>query len=230
MNGAQDPARTRAVLWDVDGTLVDSLEYHWLSWRIALSEENYDLQREQFLGTFGRRNDEILRSYFGAEISLEMITRVSHSKEKRYRELVRERGIEALPGVRLWLDRLKVTGWRQAIASSAPPLNLEVILRALELTSFFDAIVSAEEVERGKPDPQIFLTAAAKVQAVPDRCVVVEDAPAGTEAARRAGMHAIGVLSTHAELSADIIVGKLDDLPTHAFDQLVPFDLPSQWS
>src|SRR5437763_2276223 len=211
----------RAVLWDVDGTLVDSLEYHWLSWRAALGNESYTLAREQFMATFGRRNDEILRTYFGPEITPERILRISLDKEEQYRQMVRERGIEPLPGVRRWLERLKATGWRQAIASSAPPLNLEVILAALEVKDCFDAIVSAEEVERGKPDPQIFLTAAAKLQTPPARCIVVEDAPAGTEAARRAGMRAIGVLTTHAALEADRVVATLDELDDAAFDDLL---------
>ena len=216
-----DLTAARAVLWDVDGTLVDSLEYHWLSWRAALDTENYALTREQFMSTFGRRNDEILHTYFGAEITAERILRISLDKEAQYRELVRQRGITPLPGVRRWLDRLRDDGWRQAIASSAPPLNLEVILAALGLDGRFDAIVSAEEVERGKPDPQIFLTAAAKVQTPPARCIVVEDAPAGTEAARRAGMRAIGVLTTHARLEADRVVATLDELDDAAFDDLL---------
>src|SRR5262249_33664315 len=162
--------------WDVDGTLVDSLEYHYISWRAALAAEKHELTREQFLSTFGRRNDEILRTYFGPEIDAEFIARVSHDKEEQYRELVRGRGIQPLPGVRRWLEHLKACEWRQAVASSAPPANLDVILAALGLASFFDAVVSAEEVEHGKPDPQIFLTAAAKVQVPPARCVVVEDA------------------------------------------------------
>jgi beta-phosphoglucomutase family hydrolase len=211
----------RAVLWDVDGTLVDSLEYHWLSWRAALSREGYALTREQFLSTFGRRNDEILRTYFGDDITMDRIARISLDKEEAYREMVRQRGIEPLPGVRRWLYQLKADGWRQAIASSAPHANLDVILAALDVRDCFDAIVSAEEVERGKPDPQIFLAAAAKVQTPPDRCVVVEDAPAGTEAARRAGMRAIGVLTTHAQLEADRVVRSLDELDAAAFASLI---------
>ena len=209
------------MLWDVDGTMVDSLDYHWLSWREALSGEGYTLMREQFLSTFGRRNDEILRTYFGDDISPERIARISLDKEEAYREMVRSRGIEALPGVRRWLHQLKADGWRQAVASSAPPLNLEVILAALDVNDCFDAIVSAEEVERGKPDPQIFLAAAAKVQTPPARCIVVEDAPAGTEAARRAGMRVIGVLTTHAHLEADLVVRSLDELDDAAFASLI---------
>ena len=216
-----DTERRTAVLWDVDGTLIDSLEYHWLSWRAALASENYDLAREQFLSTFGRRNDEILRTYFGPETSAEFIARVSLDKEEQYRELVRARGIEALPGVRRWLRDLKAAGWLQAVASSAPPQNLEVILAALDLSTFFDAVVSAEEVARGKPDPEIFLAAAAKLRTPVARCVVVEDAPAGVEAAHRAGMRAIGVLSTHATLDADLVVQTLDDLDSDAFARLL---------
>jgi beta-phosphoglucomutase len=135
--------------------------------------------------------------------------------------MVRSRGIDALPGVHDWLRRLQADGWRQAIASSAPPLNLDVILAALDVQDCFDAIVSAEEVERGKPDPQIFLAAAAKVQTPPARCVVVEDAPAGCEAARRAGMRVIGVLTTHAHLEADRVVRSLDELDQAAFAALI---------
>src|SRR5690242_6104964 len=130
----------RAVLWDVDGTMVDSLEYHWLSWREAVAKEGYALAREQFLSTFGRRNDEILRTYFGDDITPERVARISLDKEEQYREMVRSRGIEALPGVRRLLRQLKAEGWRQAVASSAPPLNLGVILAALGVADCFDAI------------------------------------------------------------------------------------------
>jgi len=212
---------TRAVLWDVDGTLIDSAEYHWLTWRETLFGEGYELTRAQFDASFGRRNDEILRGYFGENLSAAEVARIGEAKEVRYRELVGARGIEPLPGVRRWLGKLKTEGWRQALASSAPRLNLEAILKALGLEEFFDAIASAEDVERGKPDPQIFLAAAAKVQIPAARCVVVEDAPAGIEAARRAGMRRIGVLSFHGELDADVVVNSLADLPDDTFDRLL---------
>ncbi|HEX8118440.1 MAG TPA: HAD hydrolase-like protein, partial [Pyrinomonadaceae bacterium] len=123
----------RAALWDVDGTLIDSREYHWLSWRGALADEGFDVSPEQFADSFGRRNDEILRGYFPS-YSPDDITRVGEAKEVAYRRLVRERGIELLPGVRRWLDRLREEGWRQAVASSAPRANLEVIVEALGLS------------------------------------------------------------------------------------------------
>jgi beta-phosphoglucomutase len=210
----------RAALWDVDGTLIDSSEYHWLSWQGALAAENFPVTREQFAKSFGQRNDEILRSYF-PDITTADIARVGDAKEEAYRELIRERGIRLLPGVRRWLEKLKEEGWLQAVASSAPLLNIRTIIAALNLESFFAAVASAEDVTAGKPDPQVFLAAARKLDVPPSSCVVVEDAPAGTEAARRAGMRSIGVLSSHAELEADIVVRTLDELRADSFDKLL---------
>jgi beta-phosphoglucomutase len=210
----------RAALWDVDGTLIDSSEYHWLSWQGALAAENFSATREQFAATFGQRNDEILRAYFPG-YTPEEIARVGDAKEEAYRALVRERGLKLLPGVRRWLDRLKRGGWLQAVASSAPRSNLDAILSVLGLEKYFAAVASAEDVSAGKPDPQVFLAAAAKLRVPPSACVVVEDAPAGTEAARRAGMRSIGVLSSHGALEADIVVRTLEELPDTAFDELL---------
>jgi beta-phosphoglucomutase len=212
--------RKRAALWDVDGTLIDSREYHWLSWRGALADEGFRVSPEQFADSFGRRNDEILRGYFPS-YTPEEIARVGEAKEVAYRRLVRERGIGLLPGVRRWLDRLREEGWQQAVASSAPRRNLEVIVEALGLGDYFAAVAAAEDVTEGKPDPQVFLTAASKLGVEPSLCVVVEDAPAGTEAARRAGMRSVGVLSSHGELTADIVVRTLEELPGDAFDRLL---------
>ena len=210
----------RAALWDVDGTLIDSREYHWLSWQGALAAEDFAVTRAQFESTFGRRNDEILRDYFPAYAAAD-IARVGEAKEVAYRRLIRERGIGLLPGVRRWLDRLKGEGWLQAVASSAPLENLEVIISALGLEKYFSAVASAEDVTEGKPDPQVFLAAASKLGVGPSACVVVEDAPAGTEAARRAGMRCVGVLSSHGELRADLVVRTLEELPDRAFEDLL---------
>lgn len=223
MNSAdQQPLQSaRAVLWDVDGTLLDSAEYHFLAWRDILAGENFELGRERFAATFGRRNDAVLRDYFGAEISTSAIERISSAKEARFRELLRATAIAPLPGVRRWLARLRAAGWRQAVASSAPRLSLQAMLEALAIGQFFEAVVCAEDVQRGKPDPQVFLLAAERVGVLPARCVVVEDAPAGVAAAHRAGMRAIGVRSTHRKIIADVVVTTLDELPEDAFEQLL---------
>ncbi len=199
---------TGAVLWDMDGTLVDSEEYHWLAWRDTMAAEGIPFTREYFLKTFGQRNDAILPA--------EQVQRIGDAKEALYRKLVRDGGLLPLPGAAEWVTRLQQEGWLQAIASSAPRANVEVVLDVIGLAGCFQAIVAAEDVTAGKPDPQVFLTAASRLGMPGSRCIVVEDAAAGIEAARRAGMRSIGV-SRGARLPADLAVRSLAELTEEAF-------------
>ena len=211
---------SRAVLWDMDGTLVDSEQYHWISWREALRAEGITITHDQFLSGFGQRNDSIITQWLGAP-SPQLIAKIGEAKEEIYRTLVREQGIEPLPGVAKWVRQLLEEGWLQAIATAAPRKNVEVVLEALSATHSFQAIVSAEDVERGKPDPEVYLKAAARLCVLPAQCIVVEDAVAGVEGARSAGMHSIGVSRTGKHLQADVVVQSLDQLDSDAFDTLL---------
>jgi HAD superfamily hydrolase (TIGR01509 family) len=205
----------------MDGTLLDSRKYHWLAWRATMAGEGVELSEAEFAATFGWRNDTILRRWFGAGIAAGEIVRIADNKEAHYRELLRTHGAQLLPGVDHWLKTLHATGWRQALATSAPPANVDAILGALHVGPFFDAIVHADHVTAGKPDPQVFLLAAERLSIAPPRCIVVEDAPAGVEGARRAGMKCIGVGPAHAALPADLTVPALDQLAEGAFAALL---------
>jgi len=218
--GRRPSEKKRAVLWDLDGTLVDSAELHWLSWRDTLAADGIHITYQQFLETFGQKNDRILPGWLGEGTSAERIRQVGDAKEAEYRRLVQDRGLTPLPGAAEWLRILHAAGWKQAIASSAPGANVAVMLRVLGVDTELDAIVSAEDVTVGKPDPQVFLRAAAAVGVPPGRCVVVEDAVVGIEAARRAGMRTIGV-SRVPGFEADLVVASLEDLPADAFTRLV---------
>jgi beta-phosphoglucomutase len=209
-----------AVLWDMDGTLVDSEEYHWLSWRDTMAAEGIPITRDQFVVTFGQRNDSILPRWLGPDATPDRIQRVGDSKEALYRRLVREGGLAPLPGAADWVRRLQQENWRQAIASSAPRANLDVVLEVIGLAGCFQAMASAEDVIAGKPDPQVFLTAASRLAIPPSQCVVVEDAAAGVEAARRAGMRSIGV-SRKESLAADVAVSSLAELAPDVFAKLL---------
>jgi HAD superfamily hydrolase (TIGR01509 family) len=211
-----------AVLWDMDGVLVDSAEYHFLAWQDALRAlENYEISHDKFRHTFGQRNDTVLRDIFGASYSDEDIARVADYKEAAYRALVLERGITPLPGVLKWLAYLQENGWGQAVASAAPRANVDAIVDSLGIRGYFGALTSAEDVTRGKPDPQVYLLAAERVGALPAQSIVIEDAPAGAEGARRAGMACIGVLSSHGQLQADVVVRSLDELHEGIFGELI---------
>ena len=211
---------TRAVLWDLDGTLVDSAEFHWLSWRDTMAAEGVTITYQQFIETFGQKNDRILPGWLGPGADADRIRRIGDAKEAEYRRLAGVHGLIALPGAAAWVRRLHSQGWRQAIASSAPRENVGVMLRALSLDDMFDVVVSAEDVTRGKPDPQVFLAAADRVGVPAEQCVVVEDAAAGVEAARRAGIKCIGV-NRNTKLDADLAVSSLEELPDDAFDRLI---------
>jgi beta-phosphoglucomutase family hydrolase len=211
----------RAVLWDMDGTLIDSEEFHWIAWRDTMANQGISITHEQFLSSFGQRNDSILPRWLGASATAERIDKIANAKEDLYRGLIRRYGIAPLPGVERWVHQLREDGWEQTIASAAPRANVEAILEALSATRAFQGIVSAEDVQRGKPDPEVYLVAASRVGVWPNRCVVVEDAAAGIEGARRAGMKSIGVNRNGAHLPADVVVQSLDLLDANAFETLL---------
>jgi len=218
--GGEGSTPPGAVLWDLDGTLADSLAPHWVAWRETMLREFTRITYEQFLDSFGKRNDLILSEWLGADITPERVQRIGDAKEARYRAIIAREGLMPLPGARDWVLRLAAAGWRQAIASSAPRANIEAAMRALDFSGCFQVSVAAEDVKAGKPDPGIFLEAAARLATAAERCIVVEDAAAGIEAARRAGMRAIGV-NPAGDLPADIAVTSLVDLPPNAFRNLL---------
>ncbi|MEJ2503980.1 MAG: HAD family phosphatase [Gemmatimonadota bacterium] len=207
------------MLWDLDGTLVDSRDQHWRAWRETLAAEGVAITEAQFLATFGRRNADLIGDWLG-DTAPERMRRVDAAKELRFRELVATEGIDPLPGAAEWIRRLAAGRWRQAVASSAPRANVSVMLEAVGLTGPLATVVAAEDVRRGKPEPDVFLIAADRIGAEPSRCVVVEDAPAGVDAARRAGMSVIGVGARGLD-AADVAVDSLADLPADAFERLV---------
>jgi len=211
----------RAVLWDMDGTLIDSQRFHWISWRDTMANEGIAITRGQFLSSFGQRDDSIIPAWLGPGAPPERVERIANAKEELYRQLIRKNGISPLPGVARWLRRLQGEGWLQAIASAAPRANIDAVLEALSATHIFQGIVSAEDVHRGKPDPEVYVAAAARIEVSPHRCVVVEDAAAGVEGAHRPGMHSIGVSRNGKQLPADIVVKSLDVLDSDAFDTLL---------
>lgn len=211
----------RAVLWDLDGTLIDSMPYHWQAWNDVLQPLGYHFSVESFLPTIGLRNEEIVRDFLKLDRPTGELERLVLAKEERYRVILREQGLTLLPGVDDWLTRLTAAGWRHAIVTSAPRLNVAATMRVSDLDRRVDLIVCAEDVLNGKPHPEPFLLAADRLGVDPARCIVVEDAPPGLKGARRAGMKTIGVLTTHAALEADRVVKSLVDLAGDAFEQLM---------
>jgi beta-phosphoglucomutase len=214
-----------AVIWDMDGTLVDTAELHFQAWVKLAREIDKPFTRADFAATFGWRNPEIMPKLFG--ITGDEANRLADHKEALYREEAMK-GVELLPGARSLLGAIHAAGFGQAVGSSAPRDNLDLILRLTGTINMFDTVVSMEDTQRGKPDPEVFLKAASRVGAAPARCLVFEDAPAGVQAARAGGMKCIAVrfVGHHAEQSlldsgANRVVRSLEEVSLQTVRELL---------
>jgi beta-phosphoglucomutase len=219
-------AQRYAAIWDMDGTLVDTAELHFQAWSKLFAGLGQPFTQADFAATFGRRNPEIIHHLFGNRYTDSEIAELGERKEELYRAAAGQ-GVTLLPGVRPLLEGLHAAGFKQAIGSSAPRANLDLILRLTHRKPFFDTVVSMEDTQRGKPDPQVFLVAAGKLNVPPARCVVFEDAVAGVQAAKSGGMKCIAVrfVGHHPEAvlqraGANLVVKTLERVSVQAVLQL----------
>jgi beta-phosphoglucomutase family hydrolase len=210
-------------IFDWDGVIIDSSAHHEESWERLAAETGHPLPLEHFKRGFGMKNERIIPDILGWSFDSDEIHRLSLRKEELYREIVKEWGIAPLPGVLAWLDRLRDQGIPCAIGSSTHHLNISTGLSILGFTERFAAVVTAEDVRNGKPDPEVFLTAAARIGLPPERCVVFEDALVGIEAAHRGGMQVVAVATTN-----PIDTLKHADIAVHRLDELTADQLASQ--
>ncbi len=208
----------RAVLWDLDGVIVDTGAEHLLAFQEVLPAYGIAFTPELFKEIFGMGNRETLAYLTGGELDEDLLTQIVEAKETRYRSLVRGR-VQLLPGVLRWLSIFKKNDIRQAVATSAPQANIDVAMEGLGISDFFDVILSAPSNGLpGKPEPDVFLEAARLLKVAPSACIVIEDAPAGIEAAKKAGMFCIAVTNTSPRerlAQADRVIDSLTDFDPH---------------
>jgi beta-phosphoglucomutase family hydrolase len=210
-----------AVLWDMDGVLVDTGEFHYLTWKEMLELNGIPFTRQDFQHTFGMNNGQVVAYVLGQSPDPELLRQMSDRKEENFREMVREQA-QINTGVRRLLEQLQAAGVKQAIASSAPQENIDVVVDKFGIKGFFNAMVSGDRLP-SKPDPTVFRLAAQELGVSPGNCIVVEDAKAGIAAARRAGMKCIAVAATHPldELDqAGLVVQDLEGVSIDDFHRL----------
>jgi beta-phosphoglucomutase family hydrolase len=215
---AGEERMTKAVLWDLDGVLVDTAPFHFEAWQELFQSLGKGFADADFRRTFGLRNDAILGDILG-ELAPAEVERLAQKKEELYREKIEGR-VTAIPGAMGLLRRLQQRGRKSAIVSSTTRENVRVVLGSLGIEGVFEAVVAEEDAPRGKPDPQGFLVAAEKLGVEAEECVVIEDAPGGVEAAKRAGMSCIGVTTSRpreALAGADLVVDSLKEATVYAF-------------
>jgi len=221
---------TRAFIFDMDGTLVDNMYFHTQAWGKMLEENGIEMNAHDFLvKTAGKTNREILPTVFG-EISDERIEELGNRKETLYQELfLPER--KAVEGVMEFLETAKNLKIKMAVATAAPIVNVEFILDGLDLRRFFQAVVTAADVQTGKPNPEIFLKSAENLGVAPENCIVFEDAMGGFEAAHRARMKSIGITTVNSKeevLKCDSVVEAHADFvslkPQDLIEKYLPFE------
>ncbi len=190
----QKVGAVQAVIWDLDGVVIDSEEDHKKAWQRLAHETGKEFGDEQFAVTFGMRNDAIIPIVWGP-VSAEELQQLADRKETYYRDYVRATAA-FLPGAQELMSALHDAGYPQALGSSAPIENIELVKEVLGLGRYIEAFVSGETVPHGKPAPDIFLKAAKEIEVEPVHCLVIEDAVAGVAAARAGGMYSIAVAGT----------------------------------
>ena len=213
----------KAVIFDLDGVLVDSGEFHKQSWYDLADKEGFSLTDEFFYSTFGMQNYQVIPQMLGTDVAPDEVERLSVLKEQRFRELVAGK-LTLLDGVPELIEKLKSSGFLLAVGSSAPWVNLDFMLRQVKIDNCFDALVCGDEITHSKPAPDTFLKAAEKLSVLPGRCVVVEDAVQGVEASIAAGMATVAVTTTRSrqELDrADVIVDSMTELNPDSFEKLL---------
>ena len=186
----------RALIFDMDGTIVDNMAFHTQSWITFFERRGRAIDADGFFrATAGRQGGEIIRAHLGPDLLDEEVATLNHEKEAVYRELYAPHR-RAVAGFEDLIADAKSQGIALAVGTAAPPANVEFTLDGLGLRRHFDAIVGAVDVARGKPHPDVFLEAARRCGAAAHDCIVFEDAPLGVEAARRAGMRAVVLTTT----------------------------------
>ena len=213
----------KAVIWDMDGVIVDTAQYHLKGWQIVFRKRGVSYTEEDFRRNTGKRSDTIIKSVLGRKIEQGEIMAIIQEKDENFRQLMGQ-NIRPFPGVIKLITSLKKHDFKIAIASSAPMENIQLITQSLKIHNRFDAIISGWEVTKGKPDPQTFLLAAEKLGVEAENCIVIEDAISGVTASKRAGMCCLAVTNTTPRKDlreADLVIDTLEEITVDDLDRLL---------
>ena len=188
--------KIRAAIFDMDGTLVDNMHFHQQAWFSFLEDQGLNVTLEEYHAKNAGILPEIMARFFPEVTDLEALYALGRKKEEKYQEIYRPH-IKALPGLESFLSTLRLAGVKIGLATAADRGNIDFTLEALGIREHFDVIIGAEEVSKGKPDPEVFLVTAQNLGVEPDTCVAFEDSHPGLRSALAAGMRVVGLATTH---------------------------------
>jgi len=188
----------QGAIFDMDGVLVDNLEFHLEAFQKFGREQGRNLTRGSIQAVFGRKNEDMLKILLGRELNREESDRFADRKEEIYRELIAPHLPDhVVPGLFDFLRELSESGIAAALATSGPMENVDLVLDRLEIRPYFRAVITGNQVSRGKPHPEAFLLAASRLGQAPESCVVFEDSISGIRAALNGGCFCVALSTTH---------------------------------
>lgn len=211
------------VIFDLDGVVVDGTECDFSAWKQVFSELGLECSYETYKGFLGMKGSEIVKKYSPREMTDKEAELMDDRKEDYFIECARKGGISLTKGVKGLLESLSKEGIVIGLATAAKKRKAEVILEQLEVKGYFNAVVTSDDVSKGKPNPDMFLKAAEKLGLTPEECIVIEDAPNGIQAAKNAGMKCIGITTTHKKeelKEADKVINFFDELTVESLKKL----------
>lgn len=188
----------KAIIFDMDGTMIDNMMVHHRAWHKKLNALGLDMSLEEVMEKVHGVNVEILERLFGDRFTPEERVQISWEKEEAYREIYRPE-LKLIPGLADFLQELTRSDLKMAVASAAPPENVDFVMDNLDLRRHFPVILHSDSVTKGKPHPEIYLKTAERLGIQPSECVVFEDSPVGSTAASKAGCSVVVVTTTHTE-------------------------------
>jgi HAD superfamily hydrolase (TIGR01509 family) len=212
----------KAILWDMDGVLTDTIQLHFDVWEQILGEHHIPYDRRKFQNIYGLKDREFLPHLVDKPLDSDQLDSITSQKQLAFTKAVYGH-VQPLPGVIDWLIRFRSWGYKQAVASSAPLHNVEAIVDTLNIRQYFQALITPGTLP-GKPDPTVFLIAAEALETPAQDCIVIEDAIPGIIAAHRAGMRCIAVATAKPPVDlaqADIVVKTLAELTIEQFETLL---------
>lgn len=208
----------QAVIFDMDGTVVDTTALEYKAWHRMMQEQGVEFTYEEYISVLGAKGSEMVRKHL--DWDEEAIKKILQNKERYFKELVEQHGLELISGIEKVLQDIQQIPLKMALATGASRNKLEFVLETLPIKQYFDAMVTADDTHTGKPDPEVFLNAASKLGVPPKNCIVMEDARNGAQAAKKANMICIAITTTRGKdqlQEADLVVNDYEELNIRSF-------------